>query len=197
MTRRRSSRTTPGAASPGFTLIEILVVVVIVGILASLVVLSLGAIGDDRNLQREARRLASLLELAGDEAELQGRDFGVEFIRQGYRFVEFDPIFERWGEILGDKVLRQRKLPSDMELELLIEDRRIELADEPAATQTGEDDDDSPLLERFAPHGMLLSSGDLSPLQVNIVRLTDQETVRIEIEVDSNIKILTDDDEFD
>lgn len=197
MISRRFSRGAPGTASHGFTLIEVLVVVVIVGILAAMLVLSLGAIGDDRELQREAQRLASLMELAGEEAELQGRDFGVEFIRQGYRFVEFDPIFERWGEILGDEVLRQRKLPVDMELELLIEDRRIELADEPAVTQAGDEEDDSPLLERFAPHGMLLSSGDLSPLKIDVVRLTDQATVRINIDVDNTIKIVTDADEFE
>ena len=187
------------SSSRGFTLIEILVVFVIVGILYSVIVLSLGALGDDRELQREARRLSSLLTLVSDEAELQGRDFGIEFVRQGYRFVEYDPIFERWGEVLGDEVLRQRGLPEDFELALYIEDRPIELDDQVADTG-GDDDEDErpgPLLDKYAPHGLILSSGDLSPLYVEVIRRSDDETVRISIEPDGSIKVGEDDDDFD
>lgn len=197
MNIRRLPRQRPGIASHGFTLIEILVVLVIVGILYSIVVLSLGVIGDDRELQRETRRLASLVELASEEAELQGRDFGVEFMRQGYRFVEYDPIFERWGEILGDDVLRERRLAEDLELLLYVEDRRINLADEAADTATDEDENAGPLLDKYAPHGLILSSGDLSPLYVDVLRLTDDTMIRVTIEPDGSVKIGEDDDDFD
>jgi general secretion pathway protein H len=197
MTISRLPRQRPGTASHGFTLIEILVVLVVVGILYSVVVLSLGVIGDDRELQRETRRLGSLLELAGEEAELQGRDFGVEFMRQGYRFVEYDPVFERWGEILGDEVLRERQLAEDLELQLYIEDRRIDLAEEAADTATDEDEDAGPLLDKYAPHGLILSSGDRSPLYVDVLRLSDDTIVRVTIEPDGSIKIGEDDDEFE
>lgn len=197
MNIRRGQR--PGTASRGFTLIEILVVLVIVGILYSVIVLSLGVLGDDRELQREARRLSSLLALVSDEAELQGRDFGIEFVRQGYRFVEYDPIFERWGEVLGDEVLRQRRLPEEFEVALYIEDRPIQLADEVADTGGDEDEDErpGPLLDKYAPHGLILSSGDLSPLDVEVIRRGDDETVRISIEPDGSIKLGEDDDEFE
>ena len=39
----------------GFSLIEILVVIVIIGIVSSVALLSLGLLGDDRELQTEAR----------------------------------------------------------------------------------------------------------------------------------------------
>ena len=181
--------------SRGFTLIEVLVVLVVVGILYSIVILSLNVVGDDRELQREARRMSSLIELAGDEAELQGRDFGIEFMRQGYRFVEYDPLFERWGEIIGDDILRSRQLPEEFELKLYIEDRSIQLAEQ--AADTGLDEDSGPLLDKFAPHGLILSSGDLSPLEVDIVRRPDDATVRVRIEADGSIEIGEEDDDFD
>ena len=183
--------------SPGFTLIEVLVVLVIAGVLFSVLVLSFGAVGNDRDLQRDARRLGSLLELAGEEAELQGRDFGVEFIRNGYRFVEYDPIFERWGDILGDDILRVRTMSEGTEIELFIEDRRIELADEVADTGSADDEDDGPLLDKYAPHGLLMSSGDLSPMVIDVVRRTDDARYRITIDVDSSIEVVAQEDGFD
>ena len=197
MNSRRLSWPRPVPAGRGFTLIEILVVLVLVGIIYSLIVLSLNVLGDDRELQREARRMTSLLEMAGDEAELQGRDFGIEFLLQGYRFVEYDPLFERWGEVIGDDVLRARQLPEGFELDLFIEDRRIQLAEQAANTESDKEEKSGPLLDKYAPHGLILSSGDVSPLRVDVIRRFDDAVVHVRIEPDGNIKLGEDDDEFD
>jgi general secretion pathway protein H len=183
------------AASRGFTLIEVLAVVVIIAIATSVVLLSINVVGDDRDLEREARRLASLIELAADEAELQGRDFGVEFIRQGYRFVEYDPYSGSWSGIVGDDMFRQRRLPDDFEFRLIVEDKRIELGEEVASTgkaMNGNREEDAgprnsllaprgEVLERYAPHSLILSSGDLSPFEAAIIRMSDdaEEVVRV------------------
>ena len=196
MRTRRRQKLRTGSPDSGFTLIEVLVVVVVIGIVSSIVLISLNIIADDRDLQRESRRLASLLELAVDEAELQGREFGIEFVRQGYRFVEYDPLFERWAEVIGDEVLGPRRLPEDYELELYIEDRRVDLAEDPASTED-EKEEDSPLLDKYAPHGLIMSSGDVSPFDVNMIRRTDDAIVRVAVEVDGSIKVVDDEDEFD
>ena len=136
MSPSRLCRAPSVRSSGGFTLIEILVVVFIAGVLLSVAVLSLGALGDDRDVEREGRRIQSLIQLAGDEAELQGRDFGIEFLRQGYRFVEYDPLFEQWSEIIGDEVLRPRSLPEGYEMALFVEDRQVSLSEEAAVIET-------------------------------------------------------------
>lgn len=179
MSQRRGRRAR-SCASRGFTLIEVLVVVVIIAIATSIVLLSINVVGDERELEREARRLASLVELAVDEAELQGRDFGIEFIRQGYRFVEYDPYLDTWAEVIGDDLLRPRDLPADFEFSLVIEGKRIELAERAADTGSADDDDEprGTLLDKYAPHSMILSSGDLSPFDATITRQADgAETV--------------------
>ena len=88
--------------SRAFTLIEILVVVSIIGIVLSIAVISLGVLGDDRELREEARRFAALVQVAQDEALMQGREFGIEFMSNGFRFVEYDPFLNRWDEVIGD-----------------------------------------------------------------------------------------------
>ena len=75
----------------GFSLIEILVVVVILAIVSTVALMSMGVLGDDRELRTEARRMQTLLEIAQDEAILQGREFGMEIMLDSFRFVEFNP----------------------------------------------------------------------------------------------------------
>ncbi len=86
------------ARTRGFTLIEMLVVVVIVGILASSVVL--GFVGSDReqNLRTEAERLAALIEMARSQAIQRNEEWGVAIAAQDYRFFVLDAQSHRWVE---------------------------------------------------------------------------------------------------
>ncbi len=161
----------------GFTLIEILVVVIIVATISSLALLSLGLVADDRELDRERKRLATLLEVALEDAALQGREFGVELLRNGYRFVEFDPFDERWTAVVDDDLFRLRQLPDGMEFELYVDDRRVVLPlDAAALDETGEDQPDG--VGKFSPHLYLSSSGDTTPFEIRVRRPAyDQELV--------------------
>jgi general secretion pathway protein H len=79
----------------GFTLIEVLVVLVIVAAMAGLVVFSIPD-NPARELKREAQGLAALLNTANDEAVMQSRDLGLVINDQGYRFVIFDLEKKTW-----------------------------------------------------------------------------------------------------
>jgi len=63
--------------SKGFTLVEILVVVVIMAIVISFAVLSIGTTGRDPQLDQESRRIEGLIGLLHERALLEGRDFGL------------------------------------------------------------------------------------------------------------------------
>src|SRR5688572_13831730 len=63
----------------GFTLLELLVVVAIIGLLVQAVTLSMSALGNDRELEQEAGRLGSLIDLLNEEALMQSRDYGIMF----------------------------------------------------------------------------------------------------------------------
>jgi len=199
MRGRRPSRAQLETPSHGFTLIEILVVVVIAGIISSIVLVSMGTLRDDRSLQTEVYRMASLIELAADEAELQGRDFGIEILRRGYRFVEYDPYTDRWTDIVGDEVLRQRSLPEDFEFDLFVEDRRITLSEQAAEMQSDDEDEEKgrAKIEAYAPHALLLSSGDLSPIELTLLRRSDDAAVQLRIMPNGEVRIGKEDADFE
>lgn len=73
----------------GFTLLEIMVVMVLIGILTSLAVLSIGGGPQDR-LAEAGQRLAALLELHRQEAILSGELRGIRFERNGYTMLKLD-----------------------------------------------------------------------------------------------------------
>ena len=57
-------------AQRGMTLIEILVVLVIIGIMTALAMVSIGVLGEDREIERESERLADAITLLREQAEL-------------------------------------------------------------------------------------------------------------------------------
>ena len=173
----------------GFSLIELLVVVSVIGIIVSIALLSLGVLGDDRQLRIEARRIGSLLEVAQDEAVMQGRDFGLEVMLNSYRFVEYDPFQLRWAELLTDDIFRFRQLPDDIEFDLLLEDKAVLLENDPQEIQ----DPDA----TFAPHILIFSSGDSTPFELRIIKRSQQEVVILQGDLTGAIEVLTESEESD
>ena len=83
----------------GFTLLEILLVVTIIGILASVVVLGATDVGRQRTIRAEAERLALAVELARDEARLRNAVWGLLVDGGGYRFQEYDDAGDEWHDV--------------------------------------------------------------------------------------------------
>lgn len=161
---------------PGFTLIEILVVVIIVATISGIALMSISLVGDDRELNTERRRLAALIEMVQDEAMMQGREFGLELMTSTYRFVEFDPFTARWSEVLGDDLLRQRNLPDGMEFELYVEDKRVVLTNDPQEFEDPEETMMSLNNETYAPHIFVFSSGESTAYEILLKRpMNDQQ----------------------
>ena len=170
MTRRNCER--------GFTLIEILVVVIIIATVSSIALLSMNLVSDDRDLDTERKRLATLLEVVQDEAAMQGREFGLELLQTGYRFVEYDPLLSQWSEVMGDDLYRLRQLPEGVELELYVEDKRILLENDPKVFDESDDDSMQTGIQDYMPHLLLSSSGEITAYEIRLRRFdSDQELV--------------------
>lgn len=101
--------------SAGFTLIEILVVSVIIGLILAAVGLNL--IPDDREEVRdEAQRLALLVQSAQQEAILQGTIILVSLSANGYLFLKPDQNTGKLRPMKSDDVFRARKLSDGTEI---------------------------------------------------------------------------------
>jgi general secretion pathway protein H len=136
----------------GFSLLELLVVIVIIAILFTFTTLAVRGTSPEELIQTEAQRLDRLIQLALEEAILKGAEYGLEFKPDSYRFLLF--IENTWQPLEDDRLLRQRQLPENMEFELEIE--QIDVLVEKQS-------EDSEAEDRAEPQVFILSSGEITP----------------------------------
>ncbi|HEX6590709.1 MAG TPA: type II secretion system minor pseudopilin GspH [Moraxellaceae bacterium] len=166
----------------GFTLLEVMMVVLLVGILSGIAMLGLNFGGAERQLQTESDRLATLIEQVGNEAVMQNQEYGLKLTGTGYLFLCLDEIKQRWKPCKGESSLRERELPAGLEIHLLREGKlNLPLAQDDDRKEDGtRDRDASP---RIYPDILLLSSGEASAASVEIL-VTEKPELRSEIRVD-------------
>lgn len=141
----------------GFTLIEILVVVVIIGILSVGFLLSVNLTGRDADLEKESQRLTALINYAREAAELQTREYGILCQEDSYQFLSYDARRGIWRSAEDDDSLRSRKLPAGLSLKLVVEGRPVVLH-----TQTAK--------ATLSPQVMIFSNGDLTAFELTVAR---------------------------
>jgi general secretion pathway protein H len=109
----RSTRT---ASQAGFTLIEMIIVLAIVAVAAGVVTLSVGGVSRPPSVEAEARRLATRLQTASDDAMLGDRIVALTITEDGYGFATLG----EGGQMIPrtDKALAFHQLPAGMVMTL-------------------------------------------------------------------------------
>ncbi len=165
----------------GFTLIEILVVIVILGVVIAIATVSVGVLGRDREVEDQARRLWAVMTQGREEAELQGRDLGVFLDDASYEFMMFDPRRSGWVVVEGDELLARRELPQGVKMRLWLESREVVLKQTRAPTEAE--------LKKRAPQIVMLASGEIMPYRLEIAREGSDGSWRVQSQPDNTIVV--------
>ncbi len=150
----------PFCRQPAFTMIEMLVVILIIGIIINFIVVKIDANNPLDQLKAEARRFTSLTELATEEALLRSALIGIAIEEHSYQFLLFT---ESDWEPIQEDIFRERKLPEDIHLRLVIEDVM-----ESMLTQ-----------ENDTPDIILLPSGEITPFELEISSQLIDDSYRV------------------
>lgn len=87
----------------GMTLVEILVVLAIVGVMAGVVTLGVGAADRGMGVETEANRLADRLKLAADDVLVTRRPLSLSFDGEGYVFTRGDAAANEVVDALAER----------------------------------------------------------------------------------------------
>jgi general secretion pathway protein H len=155
----------------GFTMIEMLVVILIIGIIVNLVAVNLGGNRSLDQLETEVQRFRSLTELALEEALLRTEIIGIEVEDDAYRFMRRA---DKTWETIDDNLFRDRNLPESL---------RLKLATEATTTYGSKQTDKTPDI-------ILLPSGELTPFELvfsssvidDRFRITGEATGKLSLE---------------
>ena len=176
----------PGTQS-GFSLLEIMVVIVIMGIMISLATLSIGT-ATNNDVDEHSRRFETLLGLALEEASIQGRELGLNFYQHGYEFsIRIAAVDDKglpvwiWEPLDGDQLLKPRDLEEDITLDLELDDKQVTLEYERDTE------------EAYKPQIFIFSSGDISPpFMLRIRNSFDSNGIKLDVNEAGGVEISRD-----
>lgn len=186
---------TPAARIAGFTLLEVLVVIVIIGIIVSAATLGIGVLGRDREAEDQTRRFWAVLQQAREEAELQSLDVGVYLAASGYEFLRYDRRRSEWQPFIDDALYAARELPEGLRFKLWLDSREVVLKPTLAERTPPEDDEDDEDREddkkddQPPPQIMVLSSGDVMPFDLQVERDMQPAMWRVVGTTDNDLRV--------
>ena len=121
----------------GFTLIEILIVMVIISVVSGLAVLTITN-NQHKQLEESAKKLKSLIVLAEQQAMLQPTTIGIGFTETSYQFFEAKP--DHTWRSMNNAMLGSQSLPEGARFFLKIRDKASPLNGKPVIVITASGD---------------------------------------------------------
>jgi general secretion pathway protein H len=157
--------------SKGFTLVEILIVIVIMLVVVSLTVLSVSATGRDSQLDEESRRIEGLVGLLHERALLEGRDFGLRIEPAAYEFVVYDTRRDRWLMLDQEREFRHRELPKGVTFQLQLDSQTVVIKPIDRNLSSGDPPN---------PQVAIAASGEGTPFRLTLLRDATQAKASVD-----------------
>jgi general secretion pathway protein H len=156
----------------GFTLIEVLLVIVVIGLMVAAIQVNFYSNKPQAKLEQEATRFAATFNLAAEYGLLNNIELGLYIDKNTYQFIGYDDL--RWSPIPDGELLSVYQLPEEIKIELIFDDLPLEepsLIDVDLFTpddktleqmEEGLAEDKKPLI----PQVYILSGGDITPFRL-------------------------------
>lgn len=153
----------------GFTLLEIMLVLLLMGMLSVGVVMTLpNNLVSEEDVDWQAQRFTTLLQFAEDEALISGTELGLYFHENSYQFVFYNHKKKKWLPVSNKQIAGKIEVPKALEIsyqlsgsvwdEIASEDQDDFFDDEDLVDIDGDEE-----LRSLAPQVYVMSSGEVTP----------------------------------
>jgi general secretion pathway protein H len=168
------------AQQRGFTLLEIILVLALMGLVVSIISFNVFSADPKKGVEEETRRLQVLFDMASDYAVLNQKQLGLRIDDEAisYEFVTLDEE-NKWVPIDSQPIFALKELPEFYALELFLDDlawqsddslfdtrvfdEQLSVSDE--SVEIGNEED----IEPPPPQILILSSGEHTPFELRIL----------------------------
>jgi general secretion pathway protein H len=152
----------------GFTLIEVMLVIVLIGVMVSAVQFTFSGNKAEQLLEQNSARFAGVFDVAAEYGLLNNIELGLFVDKNTYQFLGYDGV--SWSPIASNPMFEVFTLPEGIEITLQLDDLPIE---EPllfdSSILINEDQDDNFTEEekkKTIPQVYMLSGGDITPFSL-------------------------------
>ncbi|AZG34451.1 MAG: type II secretion system minor pseudopilin GspH [Shewanella psychromarinicola] len=159
----------------GFTLLEVLIVALLMGLVASAVTLSMNVAGPEQMLKKPARRFIAATEMVLDESVLSGQFIGIVIDEDQYEFVFYQE--GKWMPVEQDRLLSAEKMDAGITLDIVIDGMPLVQEDEQNESWFDEPFIDEKSEEEKKKHPepqiLLFPSGEMTPFELGFNMIND------------------------
>jgi general secretion pathway protein H len=159
----------------GFTLLEVLVVIALIGLIVSVVQFNFSGKKPEDTLKESSYKFAELFESAANYGLLNNIELGLYINKNSYQFLGYDGV--KWSEILQQDWLAAQELPEGVTFKLSLNDLPIEepLLFDSAVFKTKEEEflsfdtikeENAKKEPLIFPQVYILSGGDITPFSL-------------------------------
>lgn len=156
----------------GFTLIEVLLVIVVVGMMVAAIQINFVSNKAEVQLEQETRRFAGIFNLAAEYSLLNNIELGLYLDQTTYQFVGYDGV--KWTPLNNNEQFSEYQLPDEIKVSLIFDDlpleepslinRELFVPEDEIIEQMEEELSDNEKL--LIPQVYILSGGDITPFQL-------------------------------
>jgi general secretion pathway protein H len=171
----------------GFTFIEVMLVVLVVGILAAGISANLISSRPGDAVKTEGLRFAAIINLAAEYSLMNNVELGVHLDENSYQIVGYDGI--RWSPLANEAIFERYQLKNEVEFSLLLDDLPLgegELIDSVDFSTYGQDQQDlqessgtNKKDQPIVPVIFIFSGGEITPftMEFSLGRLADEQVI--------------------
>lgn len=164
----------------GFTLMEVMLVILLMGLTAAAVTMSIGNSGPQQALERTAQQFMAATELVLDETVLSGQFIGIVIEKTSYQFVFYKD--GKWNPLEKDRMLSEKQMGTGVSLNLVLDGLPLVQEDEEEKSWF-----DEPFIEAKTedkkkhpePQIMLFPSGEMSAFELSFIAKTDKGQIDV------------------
>lgn len=164
----------------GFTLMEVMLVILLMGLTATAVTISIGNSSPKQALEKTAQQFIAATELVLDETVLSGQFIGIVVEKTSYQFVFYKD--GKWNPLEKDRLLSEKQMEPGVVLHLVLDG--LPLAQEDEQNESWYSD---PLIEPSStekkkhpePQILLFPSGEMSAFELSFITTIDNEPLDV------------------
>lgn len=149
-------------------------------------------INNNESVDWQLQRFTSLLQFAEDEAIISGKEIGLVFNKNTYRFTVYDYKTNKWLALKSEQFANEIDLPESISIEYTllgtvwdeidVEDEDVFIDEEYLVDIEGDDED----IKSFSPQVYIMSNGEVTPFKLFLSE-TDKQSGALEVSMSGMI----------